>query len=428
MKSLSAAVTLIAVLGAAQAAPEREGFDGARLARIDKVIGGYVRRGELAGASVLVARHGHIVYLKAFGERDAERHRPMTPDTIVRFYSMSKPITAAAAMIAYEDGDFLPADPVAKYVPELAHLNVYRSGSGDQIVATPAQQTMTIEQLLTHTSGLSYSFQPVPVAPLYAKAGLASGNWYQNPQIKGLSDFAARLATVPLQYEPGEQWHYGMSLDVMALVIERTSGMPFQEFVRRRLLKPLGMRDTDFLVAPGKADRFASLYLWRDGKRVLGEDGQSSPFLKAPYAYTGSGGLLGTITDYWRFAQMLCNEGELNGVRILSPAAVDLMMRDHLRPDQHGELRKSAWFGTGGSGGGLGFGYGGAVVTDPGQNGTLGSAGEYSWGGAASTTFIVDRKEDIVAVLVTQLLPSGTFPLRDTLKTLVYQALLHPEK
>jgi CubicO group peptidase (beta-lactamase class C family) len=411
----------------ARTTPEAAGFDGEGLGKIGEAINGYIQRGQLAGASVLIARHGKVVYLESFGMRDVERHLPMTADTIVRFYSMTKPLTAAAAMIAEADGDFQLSDPVAKYVPELAHLTVYQSGSGDQIVTTPATKTMTIENLLTHTSGFSYSFQlGTPVSALYPKVGLSAGNWFQNPQIKGLPDMATRLATIPLAFEPGEKWHYGMSLDVMGLVIERASHMPFQDFVRQRLLVPLGMSDTDFIVPDTKKDRFASLYLWRNSSRVLVEDSQKSPFLNPPYAYTGSGGLLGTITDYWHFAQMLCNGGTFNGVRVLPPSAVDQMLSDHLRPDQHGQLREAASFGIGGDGSGLGFGYGGAIVID--SSATGGSKGEYSWGGAASTTFFVDRKEDIVAVLITQVLPSGAFPLRDNLKTLVYQALLHPEK
>jgi CubicO group peptidase (beta-lactamase class C family) len=432
------AVTALAIAGGRGSAapldhptatPTSVGFDASRLARLDQVFNAYVQRGQLAGVSVLVARHGKVVYLKSFGERDLESHAPMQPNTIVRLYSMSKPITAAAVMAAYEEGHFLLTDPISEYIPELAKMNVYAAGTDNNIKTTPAVRPILVENLLTHTSGFSFDFQPTPIASLYDKMGLKAGAWFQTPEINGLGGFAKRLAEIPLVHQPGTQWHYGMSLDIAALVIERTTGEHFDAYLKSRLLKPLHMDDTGFYVPPSKAGRLATLYAkGHDGKLVSVDDAKTSGFLKRPYVATGSGGLTSTIGDYFRFAQMLCNDGELEGTRILSPASVDLMLSNHLRPDQLGQLASTATFGFGGGGAGMGFGYGGAVIENVAQTGGLGSDGLYTWGGAGSTTFFVDRKNDVVAVLVTQLRPSGTYPLFDALKQMVYQALIHPER
>jgi CubicO group peptidase (beta-lactamase class C family) len=412
------------------ASPAEVGFDAGRLHRIDAVLQGYVSRGQLPGVSVLIARHGKVVYLKSFGSQDIEAHRPMRDDTVVRIYSMSKPISAAATMAAYEEGKFLLSDPVSKYVPELAHMNVYKSGEGDTIKTVPAVRPMTIDNLMTHTAGFTFSFQSsTPVSKLYQKAGLLSGRWLQNDTFHSLDEFAAKLATVPLVHQPGEAWHYGTGFDIAALIIQRTSGESFGKFLHQRILDPLGMADTDFYVPQDKTGRFASLYArGKDGHLVNIEPAKASPFLKPPYVETGSGGLVSTIGDYFKFAQMLCNNGEWNGVRILSPASVDLMLTNHLRPDETGQLTEATGFGFGSAGGGgVGFGDGGAVIEDVGLTGSVGSKGEYTWGGAGSTVFFVDRKRGIVAVLMTQLLPSGTYPLGDVLKASVYQALTAPE-
>lgn len=412
------------------ASPREVGFDKARLDRIDPVLQGYVDRKELPGVSLLVARHGKVVYLKSFGERDLEAHAPMAEDTVVRIYSMSKPITAAAAMVAYEEGDFLLSDPVAKYVPEFAKPVVYAGMEGDSIKTVPALRPMTIDNLLTHTAGFTFSFQAgTPVAKLYTDAGLTSARWFLDPSIPDLGAFAKRLSAIPLAYQPGERWHYGIGMDIAALVIERTSKQRFDAFLQDRILRPLKMTDTGFFVPESAQPRFASLYAKAPtGGLIVAEAAQKSPFLKPPVVATGSGGLVSTITDYFRFAQMLCNGGELDGVRVLSPASVDLMLANHLRDDQFGQLAEAATFGFGGTGTGVGFGYGGAVVRDTVQTASLGSDGEYKWGGAASTTFIVDRERDVVVVLMAQLAPSGTYPLGDVMKAMVYQALVDPKR
>lgn len=432
IRTALAAIFMVAATASAGAAglqtapPDTVGFDAERLARLDGVLKRYVERGQLPGVSVLVARHGKVVYLKSFGYRDVESKAPMTDDSIVRIYSMTKPIAAAAVMAAVEEGHFLLAEPLAKYAPEFAKPVVYASGEGETIETVPAQHPILIEQLLTHTAGFTFNWQfGTPVAKLYGPAGLTSVRWYQSGEFADLDAFAKRLATLPLAYQPGEYWHYGIGLELAALVIERTSGERFDAFVTERILRPLKMRDTGFYVPEGDHDRFASLYSpGPDGRAQLAEAAAGSPFLKPPHVASASGSLVSTLVDYYRFAQMLCNGGELDGVRVLSPASVDLMLANHLRDDQIGQLATVTGFGFGGAGTGVGFGYGGAVVRDTAQTASLGSDGEYKWGGAGSTTFIVDREQGVVAVLMTQLLPSGTHPLGDVLKTMVYQALV----
>lgn len=418
--------------GAAQtpslAPPESLGFDPARLAELDATLRGYVDRGELPGVGVLVARHGKIVHLSAFGQRDLEAAAPMADDTIVRIYSMSKPVTAAAVMAALEDGGFALSDPVSRHVPELSDVRVYAGGEGDGMRKVPPLREMTVENLLTHTAGFTMSFQAsTPVSKLYQQAGLQSATWFLDGAIPDLGAFAERIASVPLAYQPDERWHYGLGLDIAALVVERASGQRFDAFLRERILAPLKMDDTGFHVPEDSLDRFASLYARRpDGGLVAVETPQRSAFLKPPAVATGSGALVSTILDFHRFAQMLCNGGELDGVRVLSPESVDRMLSNHLREDQFGQLAEATSFGFGGTGTGVGFGYGGAVVLDDAQTGAHGGKGAYLWGGAGSTTFFVDRGTGVVAVLMTQLMPSGTYPLGDVLMTAVYEALVEP--
>lgn len=411
--------------GFATASPAQMGFAAAGFAKLDRTLQGYVERGQLPGVSVLVARHGKIVHLMNFGYRDIATRAPMRDDTIVRIYSMTKPISAAAVMAAVEDGKFRLGDPVAKYLPEFAHLRVYAGDKHGQIRTVPVTRTMTIAELLEHTSGLTASFQFDPVAKLYKQAGLDAGLWFLTGAIPTLTDFVERLAKLPLVFQPGDRWHYSVGPDVASLIVERTEGMPFGEFVKKRILDPLQMRDTAFYVPAGKLDRFASLYKrGPDGKLAMVESAQHTLYAKPPPVDDASGGLLSTLLDYYRFAQMLCNDGELNGVRVLKPASVDAMLTNHLGKGQFGQLAKAAAFGFGGTGTGIGFGYGGAVIRSP-RDGAVGS---YLWGGAASTTFYVDRRNGIVAVLMTQLLPSGTYPLFDVLSKGVNGALVAPAK
>lgn len=401
--------------------PAEPGFDPVRLAQLDATLRGYVERGELPGASVLIARNGRIEHLANFGRADLETSTPMAADTILRIYSMSKPVTAAAVMAAVEDGDFALDDPVARHVPELAGVQVYAGADQDGARTVPATREMTIEDLLMHTAGFTMSFQiGTPVARLYQQAGLQSATWFLDGTIPDLGAFAERLGSLPLAHQPGQRWHYGLGMDVAALVIERTSGQRFDQFLKARILDPLMMSDTGFSVPTAAQARFASLYARRpDGGLVPVETPTRSPFLQPPAVATGSGALVSTLLDYFRFAQMLCNGGELDGTRVLSQASVDLMLANHLRPDQIGQLAEATGFGFGGTGTQVGFGYGGAVtIADERPD-----AGAYMWGGAASTTFFIDRGNGVVAILMTQLMPSGTYPLGDILRSAVYDAL-----
>ena len=412
------------------ALPSQLGFDPDKLAQLDGLLQGYVDRGELPGVSVLVARHGKVVYEKSFGLRDLESGAPMQDDTIVRIYSMSKPVTAAAVMAAYEDGDFKLDEPIAKYVPEFAHPKVYVSGEGETLKTAPAKNPITMEQLLTHTAGFTFSFQTsTPVSKMYTEAGLASAKWFLDPNIPDLGAFAKRLAALPLVSQPGERWHYGIGLELAALTVERTSHKRFDAFLQERILGPLKMKDTGYYVPEASQSRFASLYVKGPGGALVpAEPAKASPFLKPPVVATGSGGLVSTLGDFFRFAQMLCNGGELDGVRVLSEASVERMLRNHLRDGQYGQLAEAAKFGFGGTGSGVGFGYGGAVVRDTALAKSEGSVGEYKWGGAGSTTFFVDRKAGVVMVLMTQLAPSGTYPLGDVMQKAVYRALVDPKR
>lgn len=416
----AASQQLLEQAGLATATPAAMGFNPARLAQLDKTLRGYIDRGELAGASVLIARNGKVVHLENFGYRDLAAKAPMTTDTIVRIWSMTKPVTAAAVMAAVEDGEFKLSDPVAKYVPELADVRVYAGDEDGQIKTVPTTSEMTIAQLLTHTAGFTMSFQRDPVAKLYRKAGLISGRWAWNGSFSDHEAFVQRLAQIPLLFQPGDHWYYGQGYNVAALIIERTTGMPYREYVNDKILEPLGMDDTAFQVPKSKRDRFASMYApGANGELVTKATAERSLFLKPPPVADASGGLVSTMLDYYRFAHMLANGGELHGVRVLQPASVRKMMTNHLDKGQFGQLAEAAEFGFGGTGTSVGFGYGGAVIV----HADNASRGAYLWGGAASTTFFVDADQGIVAILMTQLLPSGTYPLGDVLRKATYQAL-----
>jgi CubicO group peptidase (beta-lactamase class C family) len=381
------------------------------------VLSRWIETGKLPCASIIVAQNGAVIHRGCIGFSDLENRTALPSDAIFRIYSMSKPVTAAALMHIAEQGHIVLSDHVAKYVPEFSSLRVYRTDG-----ATEPAQPMTIEHLLTHTSGLSYSFYPnSPVSRLYVSAGLDAGTWSQSTEVLGLDDMARRLATVPLVCQPGARWHYGMSFDVAGLIIERVSGQSLPAFMAANLFTPLGMSDTGFFTE--HADRLAALYgPSLAGLRRLDRSGNIT-FDRPPRAASGGGGLVSTTSDYFRFAQMLVNGGTLDGQRVLSEESVALMTRNHLQPDQCAELPIVARFGYGGNGAGLGFGFGGAVVTDVAQTHAPGSVGEYGWGGAASTTFWTDRARNVSVVFMTQLLPSGTVDIRDALKSAVYQAL-----
>jgi CubicO group peptidase (beta-lactamase class C family) len=377
-----------------------------------------VSSGRLAGIEVMINRRGRTAFHRCHGKSDLQRGADATPDTIYRIYSMTKPLTAAAAMILYEEGAFQLDDPISRRLPEFAGQRVFTGGGYGAVASEPAIRDITYRDLLTHTSGLTYGFmQATPVDAIYRE---------QKIDLPGaaepLGDVVARLGKVPLIAQPGAEWNYSISIDVLGHLVAVISGQPFDAFLRERILGPLGMADTDFFVPPGKEDRFAASYgKAADGGLRLLEAPEESPFLRPPAAPSGGGGLVGTARDYMRFAQMLLSHGVHGSQRLLGRKTVELMTMNHLDGDMAamGQPRfaESTYHG-------IGFGLGMSVVLDPARAQIVGSPGECAWGGMASTAFFIDPREDLAVVLMTQLTPSSTYPIRRELRVLTYQAII----
>ena len=400
--------------------PTRLGFDPTRLERIDTHFQRYIDDHRLTGWQIAVSRAGQLVHHSTSGHRDREANLEWTDDTIVRMFSMTKPITSVAAMMLYEEGAFELKDPVSKFIPSFADSRVYRSGSAYKPVTEPLTEPIRIWHLLTHTSGLTYGFHHQHVTDaIYRMAG------YEWGQPKGY-DLAAccdSWAGLPLAFQPGTEWNYGVSTDVLGRVVEVISGMSLDEFFEQRIFAPLGMTETGFFVPPDQADRVARLY----GPNPANGEAVPSPLdhttTESPTYLSGGGGLWGTAADYLRFCHFLLGRGELDGVRLLGSRTVDYMTRNHLPGNADLEAFGRPLFAET-SFDGVGFGLGFSVQLDPAAYRVLSSATEYAWGGAASTAFFCDPHEDIAVVFLTQLLPSSTHPIRPQLKQLVYQALV----
>ncbi|MGI4881079.1 MAG: serine hydrolase domain-containing protein [Janthinobacterium lividum] len=382
----------------------------------------------VSGANVLIRHAGKEVLYHEAGVSDVTSGTKVTRHTLFRLFSMTKPITAAAVMMLVDDGDLRLDTPIVDHLPEFADLGVYVGQDGDGILTTPARPIL-VENLLNHTAGFSYWFYPdQPVAALYAKDPLINDErWRYDAGLGGHDALIRSLARLPLVAQPGERWHYSMSMDVAGVLIERVTGRPLDTFMKERIFDPLVMNDTGFTVAADQSDRLASLYKPKDGGGVeLLERGDESPLLKPVPGLAGGGGLVSTIDDYSRFAEMLRRGGELDGRRLLSKMSVRAMMTNRLGPDHLGELPGLAAWGLGGTGDGLGFGLGGAVVVHPPANGVPAFRGEYSWGGAASTTFWIDPASQLTVVFMTQLQPPvGDVP-RDRLHSAVYDSVKEP--
>lgn len=408
---LIAGQSLAAALDTAK--PRQVGMSEERLARITDITREYVDEGKIAGVITMVARHGKLVHFEAVGSRGADDDRPLTKDALFRIYSMSKPITAVAAMQLYEQGLFQLSDPISKFVPELAELTVL-NGDGEE---EPANGPITMQQLLTHTAGFTYGFDPDdPVDQQYRES--------QALGVKDLDEFVTVLGGLPLKYQPGTQWHYSVAVDVTGLIVERLSGQPFDEYLAEHIFEPLGMTDTFFSVPEDKWVRFLPNHRWDAAAGELKTLGAPSyDRFQNVTMFSGGGGLVGTAMDYMRFAEMLRNGGSLDGQRILSPRTVEFMTMNHL----------PASISSGGSGeapglggralNGFGFGLGFGLVTDVPASGVMGSVGEFNWGGAAGTIFWVDPVEDFVVVAMIQLMGSP-WPLRSELKVAVNQAIV----
>jgi CubicO group peptidase (beta-lactamase class C family) len=384
----------------------------------------YIDAGRIAGCQVAVARHGHVGYFRSFGFADRERSVPVQDDTIWRIYSMTKPITGVALMSLYERGTFQLTDPVARFIPAWRDLKVReRAADGSERLVEPARP-MTVRDLLMHMSGLGFGGGRTLQELFSTDRAQASVPGLRRGPGYTLGSMVEHYADYPLEFHPGTQWLYSVSTDVCARLVEIISGQRFDDYLRETIFEPLGMRDTGFSVPDGKVDRFAACYRRDSSKKlVLADDPQHSGYRQQPSFLSGGGGLVSTTGDYLRFCQLLLSGGELDGARVLGRKTVELMTANHL-PGGH-DLQAFALPGGYGEVGfaGMGFGLTVAVAKEPAATQVIGSAGEYMWGGAASTIFWVDPAEDLVVVFMTQLLPSGTFNFRGQLKTLVYPAI-----
>ncbi len=400
--------------------PRSLGFDPDRLSRIDRHFAAYVDDGRLPGWQVVVSRRGEVAHASTYGLRDIDAGTEWTDDTVVRLFSMTKPITSVAAMMLYEEGAFELKDPVSRFIPEFADSRVYRSGNAFRPVTEPAVEPMRIWHLLTHTAGLTYGFHHQHVTDaIYRSAGFEWGA----PRGYDLARCCAAWAGLPLVHQPGAEWCYSVATDVLGRVVEVASGMTLDDFFRSRILGPLGMHDTSFFVNDDVLPRAARLYSPEPGTgRAVASPLESLP-TEPPRYLSGGGGLWGTAADYLRFCHLLLGRGELDGTRLLGSRTVDYMTRNHLPGgadlEQFGRpLFSETSFDA------VGFGLGFSVMLDPVGNKVLSSPAEFAWGGAASTAFWCDPHEQIAVVFLTQLLPSSTHPIRTQLKQLVYQALV----
>ena len=400
--------------------PGALGLDAGRLDRADRMLQSYVDAERLPGWLLLVSRHGRIAHLSTSGHRDVAAGLPVEPDTIWRIYSMTKPITSVAAMMLYEEGAFELNDPVSGYLPEFAAPRVYTHGSDLKPVTEPATEPIRIWHLLTHTAGLTYGFQRVhPVDAMLRARGFDWGA----PDGMTLAEAVAVWAGLPLLFNPGTEWNYSNCTDVLGRLIEVLSGSTLEEFFARRILSPLGMRDTGFHVSQAEQHRLARLYLATPAGGMASGDTLGAGVLTPPSLHSGGGGLVSTAADYHRFTEMLRRGGQRDGVRLLSPRTVAYMTRNHLPGGADLETFGRRVFAETPMRG-VGFGLGFATIDDPAAYRTLSGRGEYNWGGAASTAFWVDPVEDLTVIFMTQLLPSSALPLRTRLKQTIYQALV----
>jgi len=403
---------------------ESVGFSAERLERLHAQMQKQVDDQRLAGIVTLLARHGKVVEEKAYGKKDLAAGTPMTTDSIFRIFSMTKPVTGVAMMILYEEGKWSPSDPIAKYIPEFEQLKVYAGTDKDgKTILEDPKHPPTIGELLTHTAGFTYGvFGSTPVDKMYDDEKILGST--------SLQQMIDKLAMTPLLYQPGTKWVYSVSMDIQGYLIEKISGQSLPEFLQQHIFGPLKMKDTGFFVPKEKRDRFASLYVGGpDGKLVPSKSEGNSPatnYSVQPGMASGGGGLVSTADDYLRFAQMLLNQGELDGARILAPGTVQLMTANHLAPSlMTGEFS----IGSNAMKPGEGWGYDCAVITDPLQAGESVGKGTFFWDGAAATWFWVDPANDLVFIGMTQRMFGPGQPDTEHLsRPVVYQALVEPKK
>ena len=399
--------------------PASVGLDGKVMGNIrDYLKEQYVEPGKYVGTLTLVARKGEIAYLDALGFMDRENKKAMQEDAIFSIYSMSKPITSIALMQLYEKSLFRLDDPIHWHIPSWRNLRVYESGLYPNFLTSRPNRHMTIRDLLSHMSGLTYDFM------LRTNVDAA----YRKTKLQATGDLQAMidtLAQLPLEFSPGEQWNYSVSTDVCGYLVEHFSGMKLDKYFQKHIFDPLGMEDTGFSCAKEKVDRLASLYEQhpKKGPVLVDPGGAKTARVKKRKMLSGGGGLLSTMSDYYRFCSMLLNQGELDGTRIIGRKTLAMMASNHL-PDNKDltEMSQSAFSET--TYQGVGFGLGFSVILDPVKTQSLTDVGEYGWGGAASTVFWVNPKEEMVVIFLTQLLPSSTYQVRRELRSLVYSALM----
>lgn len=407
--------------------PEKVGLSSERLARIRPVVEKHIGDDKITGAVTLVARGGELTHLECIGLMDRESGKPMQPDTIFRIYSMTKPITCVALMTLFEQGYFQLFDQVFKFIPAFNDLKVYAGNNGSNIKLVDLQRPVTIRDLLTNTSGLTYHFLEYgDVEAIYREKGICSD--------KPLAEFVANLLKLPLAFQPGSGWRYSFSYDVAAYLVEIMSGQPFDEFLHENLFKPLKMFDTGFFVPKIKLERFAAMYgsydvmetdmtltKWyggaADGINRLISDPTSCLESGPHNVFRGGHGLVSTAPDYFRFCQMLLNKGELDGQRIISRKTVELMTANQLAPGLLPFEMAGNYFQ------GYGYGFGLMVLMDIRQVQTMGSEGEYGWGGAASTEFWIDPKEEFIGILMAHFQPTGYYSIYPDFRISAYQSI-----
>jgi CubicO group peptidase (beta-lactamase class C family) len=419
------------MLAPTPASPESTGMSRPAFDRLeDHLRRRYVDAGRLPGTQLLVYRRGKVVHSAVQGFADLERKAPVKDDTIFRIYSMTKPITSVAFMMLLEEGCVALDEPVHKYIPEWKDLGVFQAGTSGAFLTRPPSRPMLIVDLLRHTSGLTYGFQQrsnVDAAYRELNIGevVTSGT---------LQSMIESLAKIPLEFSPGEAWNYSVATDVTGYLIGKISGKPFEQFLQERIFDPLGMNDTGFFVPAEKAHRLAACYSAdpkgamtfhaadRKGGLTLQDDPVGSAYLAPPSFISGGGGLCSTAADYLTFCRALLGRGELDGVRLIGPKTLALMTSNHLPggrtlPEMSRSMFSEATYN------GIGFGLGFSVTIDPAQTLIPGSAGEYAWGGAAGTAFWIDPAEELIAVFMTQVMPSSAYPIRRELRTMVYAAI-----
>jgi CubicO group peptidase (beta-lactamase class C family) len=403
--------------------PEEVGLSAARLGRITDHLRTYIDAGKLAGTLTLVARRGKIAYFEPQGHLEIERKRPVTPDSVFRIYSMTKPIASVGLMMLWEQGRFQLDDPVHKLIPSWRDQRVFVGGNHPAWKTTPVERAMTVRDLLSHTSGLTYGFmERTNVDAAYRKLGVT--DWTRPGYT--VRDMIDELATLPLEFSPGTRWNYSVATDVVGHLIELISGQRLDAYLREHVLQPLGMADTSFVVADEQSKRFATNYQRQPDDSLKVIDDPSKSIYRERTFFSGGGGLISTAHDYFRFASMMLNKGELDGIRLLGRKTVELMTMNHLPGGQDlTELALPGMF-TETAYAGVGFGLGFSVMQSPARAQIAGTPGEFAWGGAAGTAFWIDPDEQLIVVFMTQIMQMGLpapYPLRRELRALTYSAV-----